>query len=266
MNYFRPEDWVWLGNQLVVIAALLVGLRRRLGHEFRYFLAYLAVSGFVSLLLLYFHTFARNLNVYAQIYKIWGYCVPIFFFLMVSEVLRAALSGFPAVYSASRRLLQMVWLGLAVFGVGWYLYLDRIALVPYPSLKAAIAYQQSSITAFALFILFFLGFVALMPVPLSRLRLRHTLLLGALFIAMACSRLLVLLNDFAWARSLASVVGMLGSASVLVAWAFWVREDQDDSTFHGVSGALTPQQIEQSFQRLQDLDTIIARSGPRFIR
>jgi hypothetical protein len=266
MNQLRPEDWLWLINQLLVLVVAAGAVRRRIFQEHLWFCLYLIISSFVSATLFYYHGINRDLNIYAKIHRSWGYCAPVFFFLILSQLIQTALSRFPAIATAYRRLLQGVWLSLAIFGVVWYYYLSSVSRIPFPALNAALSYQQAAASAFALFTLFFLGFIAMMPVPMTPMRLYHAFLLGAFFIALSAFRLLSLRNDYSWAREIGSFVGMGGNSLALAIWVWKVRPGPSDSGLSTPRGPISESDAELLFARLESLNQTLVRSGPRFIR
>jgi hypothetical protein len=261
------ETGVWLVNQIAVLFAILMAFRKGLIGEYRYFCLYLGCGAVASAVLFYHWNFSRNMNRYSEVYVTWGYLAPVFYTLAISEVLRLTLHRFPAIETASKRLLRIVWIALAVFGLGWYLYLVSASKVPSVFLRAGLSYQQASTTCFALFIIVFLAFVALMPVPMSPVKLRHCFLLGGIFFTMGFSRLLVLLNvDFLKAREIGSYLGMLGSVFLLILWAIRMERDRPDAPLATPKGVLDRKAADEYLARLEDLNETVAKSGPRILR
>jgi hypothetical protein len=261
------ETAVWLVNQVAVLFAILMAFRKGLIGEYRYFCLYLGCGALASAVLFYHWNFSRNMNRYSEVYVAWGYAGPVFYLLAISEVLRLTLHRFPAIEMASKRLLRFVWIALALFGLGWYLYLVSASRVPSAFLRAALSYEQASTTSFALFIIVFLAFVAFMPVPMSPVKLRHCFLLGGAFLTMGVSRLLVLLNtDFLRSREIASYIGMLGSAILLSLWGLRMQRDRPDAPLATPKGILDREEAEEYLARLEDLNETVAKSGPRLLR
>lgn len=261
------ETAVWVVNQLAALFAIAMAYRKRLLNEYRYFCLYLGCGSLASAILFYFWKIAPNGNRYAEVFIVWGYLGPVFYLLAISEVLKLTLGRFPAVELASKRILRIVWICLAVFGFAWYFYLISQSKVPFPELRAGLSYQQASTTGFALFVLAFLAFVAFMPVPMSPVKLRHCFLLGGTFLMMGVSRLLVILNtDFRTAREIGSYVGMLGSVILLILWALRMERDLPDAPLATPKGVLDREEAEVYLSRLEVLNKAVARSGPRILR
>ncbi len=266
MRTFSTEEYLWGLNMVLNVWVGLRGFQTGLARPFRWFHVFLLVSTFVSLLLFYFHSIQENRNLYGEIFLFWSYCAPIFYFLFVEELNKSVLKPFPAIEAASRSIQRMLWLGLALLAIGWYFYLTAGSSVPFPRLRAALSYQQAASTGYCLYLLCFLGFITFMPVPMTRMRLLHSFLLGAFFASLSASRLIVLFNDFSWARLAASYVGIVGANAVLVAWLLWMREEADETDLITARGAVAPELAEAYLERLALLNDTLARSGPRLLR
>jgi hypothetical protein len=262
----RLETAVWMVNQGVVFGAVVAAWKKGLYRDYRYFCLYLLLSSIASCVLFYFRNVEPHPGRYSDVFIAWGYLSPLFLFFAISELLRLTLGRFPAIETASRRVLSIFWCGLAVLGVAWYFYLVELSAMPFPLLKAGLGYQQSAATAFGLFVLLFLGFVAFMPVPMSKLKLTHSFLLGGLFLTLALSRLIYLLVGMAWARTAASYVGMAGSIVLIACWGWKMRVEGDSSELAVASGDLNREQALVYIERLEQLNATLAQSGPRFLR
>lgn len=257
----------WIANQLAIWFALFMAWRKCLLREYRNYCLYLLCSALASAILFYFGMISENRERYAEIYFAWGYLEPVFFLLAISEVLRLSFGRFPAIEVASRRILRSVWVALALFGAIWYFYLNNYSQLPFPVLRASLSYQQAANTAFALFLIAFLAFVAFMPVPMSSTRLRHCFLLGGTFLILAVSRLVVLLNpNFKAARTLGSFLGMGGSALLLVIWALRMKPEEPDAPLATPRGVLDRDEADLLLTRMEALNETVARSGPRILR
>lgn len=266
----KASPWeiaIWIVNQFAVWFALFLAWRKRLVGEYRNYCLYLLCSALASAVLFYFGKIAENRERYAEIYFGWGYLEPVFFLLAISEVLRLTLGRFPAIEVASRRILRSVWVALALFGAIWYIYLNNYSQLPFPILRTSLSYQQAANTGFALFLIAFLAFVAFMPVPMSSTRLRHCFLLGGTFLILAVSRLIVLLYaNFNSARTLASFLGMGGSALLLVIWALRMKPEEPDAPLATPRGVLNREEADVLLTRMEELNETVARSGPRILR
>ncbi len=202
---------------------------------------------------------------YAYLFMAWCYLSTVFEFLVLVELTAIALKPFPAIQSALRRTLQAFWVILICIVCGWYHYLALNPADKFPVLRAAIRYQDATSIGFAIFVFIFLAFLAWMPVPLSRNRLAHSFLIGALFLCTALSRFLPELGNFSTLSEMGDYIGVVGTLTVSIAWLVRIKPVSDD-TLNTPKGPVNRADAEQMLQRLSELNRTLARSGPRLLR
>jgi hypothetical protein len=258
-------DWYWMFNQAALWGTLICAVRFKVWRQYQYFLLYLLASAIVSALLLYFRV-NKDAQNYGHYFVLWGYIAPVFIMLAISELIRSTLSHYSAIAAAYKILLRFLFAGLIIFGLSWYAYLSSNSSIPFPLLSAALSFQQTATMSFALFLLIFLSFLAIMNVPMQTSRLVHAFVLSSIFFAMATGRLMYLLSENAGARVWGSNVSTLGSAIALLVWMAKVRADANVESLATVRGSLNPEEVEAHLLRMGELNRSLARSFPKFLQ
>ena len=256
---------LWLLSVLAEAALVWRITTTGMATQFALFRVYLIASITASLATAIGGLVFSGSYAYHYLFIAWCYLSTVFEFLVLHELSSLALKPFPAIQAASRRTLQAFWVILIVIVVGWYCYLSLSPADKFPVLRAALRYQDSTSIAFAIFVFIFLAFLAWMPVPLSRNRLAHSFLMGALFLCTALSRFVLELGNFAAQAELGNYIGGLGTVFVAVVWLARVKPGPDD-TLNTPRGPVNRAEAEQMLQRLSELNAALARSGPRMLR
>jgi len=265
---FITDVWLlWLLNTILQLSVVLHIYRSPLLRtQFPRFAFYLLVSTCITL----FQMSVRNFfpdqkNLYPMVFIAWAYCASAFEFLAIQELCGRALERFPAIRTASVRVLAAFWAILILVGTGWYVYLASTPNEQMPLLYAAIRYRDAASLGFTLFILLFLAFVAWMPVPLTRNILRHAFLFAAFFLALALSHFIAQLGGKEIQARLANYISLSGTALVFALWIWYVRP-REDSSLNTPKGSLNKEEAELLIARLQELNETLSRSGPKVLR
>ncbi len=265
---FITDVWLlWLLNTLLQFGVVFHIYRSSsLRKQFPRFALYLLLSLIVTGLQIAIRNFfPERKNLYPEIYMAWAYSASIFEFLAIQELCKRALERFPAIRTASIRVLLAFWAVLILVGTGWYVYLASTPSEKMPVLYAAIRYRDAASLGFTLFILLFLAFVAWMPVPLSRNILRHSFLFAGFFLSLALSHFVAQLGGKEIQVTLANYISLGGTALVFVLWIGFVRSS-DDSTLNTPKGSLNREEAEILLARLHELNETLSRSGPKVLR
>jgi len=257
----------WLSILLQGWIAIRI-FRGSLFPALKFFAIYVSLSASFSIFLALFANFSTNKNLYGYCFISWTYASSIFEFLVILELSSKALEPFPAIKSASRKILTAFWVVLILVGGAWFVYLNSLPTQKKTSLLLpALRYQESVALGFTLFILLFLAFLAWMPVPLTRNLLNHCFLMGAFFLLITLSRFAIKLGDFLVQKEFANYIGLGGTLIVFILWLARIRAS-DDHTLNTPKGPLDPAEAAVLISRLEELNRTLARSGtsPRGIR
>lgn len=232
----------------------------------KFFAIYVSLSAAFSVFLASLSNFSTDKNFYGYCFVSWIYASSIFEFLVILELSSKALEPFPAIKSASRKILMAFWAVLIIVGGVWFIYLNSLPTQKKTALLLpALRYQEAVALGFTLFIFLFLSFVAWMPVPLTRNLLNHCFLMGAFFLAITLSRFAIKLGDFLVQKELANYIGFGGTLLVFILWLTKIRVS-DDHTLSTPKGPLNPAEAAVLMARLEELNRTLSRSGTKGIR
>lgn len=259
---FTAEIWIlWTGSALFQLAVIVEISRRQLQNSFRFFQFLLSYHVCITLLSAIARTVMFPDGAYSILFQADCYLLTVFQFLVIQEVSRQALGRFPAIRTASIQTLFALWAAMIVMIGIWFSYLNRLPANKSDFLLVAIRYHDSVSVGFTVFVLLFLLFLAWMPVPMSKMHLQHSFLLGCHFTLSSLSHFVAQDGNYRSQHLLANFIQLGGTAVVCLLWLLRVRATGQEESFNTPRGPLNLAETERLFARLEDLNTALSRAG-----